>query len=305
MTRMTRTALILTTALLMAEPAHADTYSWRGMIETLEGIARSFDRASVGDAPAIEPYGQDLRPICQDSLEQFVAKVAAQGCRDGACGRRPMALARQVRALAGELSNSIQGPDALTNSNAALFLPSGLTLTSSPEGGENELRLRAAHDLWLRGWMDPLAASSSPADRDRRLVLSRLWCGMTRDNAIAAAGYLDHHGFSPPAIAPAVVNIAIHATWDPGLSRRLYVQAEVAFERGDLAGYYAGQLVDIDAMASTETQRLGTLFSCADGRAFPDPPLADPASADRLRHRYGYGPLAAAITARSRTCATD
>lgn len=152
-----------------------------------------------------------------------------------------------------------------------------------------------------------MLASARREDRDRWLLLSRMWCGLTRQNAHAAIDYIEQFGFSPdnPRIAPAVINIAIHAAWDADLTRPMAERAEAAFDRGALSGYYAGQLLDIHTMASDGLQRVGTLFSCKDGAAHPDPPLADAENVDALRRRYGFEPLADAIASRSRSCPAE
>ena len=291
-------------ATLATSPARAEPSDWREMTRTLVDVADTLAAPSVLAGPEAGAYGYDLRRICQDDTPTFSVMLAAEDCPDGDCVARRGMLAGKAKALAVELEQRIQQPDAGSGSNAALFIPPGLTLSSLPGNPVEQLRLRSAHDLWLRAWSDPLLASFQRSDRDRWLLLSRVWCGVTRANAHAAVTYVDQAGFSPddPAVTPAIINIAIHAAWDPALTRPLAERAEAAFDRDQLAGYYAGQLADIDSMASTGMQRVGTLFSCGNGAAYPDPPLADAPNVEAVRRRYGFGPLDAAIASRSRSC---
>lgn len=154
--------------------------------------------------------------------------------------------------------------------------------------------------------MDPLSISGERTERDAWLLLSRTWCGVTQSNALAAAAYLEANGFKSTdrGLPPTIVNIAIHAAWNPTLTGPLRLQTETAFERGEVAGYYAGQLIDIDAMASAGGQKIGTLYSCEGGIAYLDPPLLDGEGSEHLRARYGFQPLAVSLATRSRSCAS-
>lgn len=296
--------LLCLAATIMVSPAKAEPYSWREMVQSLESISGTFETGAATAGPA---YAFDLGRLCQDDAATFAATVVGEGCADGGCSTRREGLAGEAKALAAEMEQRINDPETLAGSDAARFVPPGLRLTSVPRTAAEQLRLRAAHDLWLRSWSDPMLASSDRPGRDRWMLVSRVWCVATRGNADAAIAYVDQFGFSPedPAIAPTIINIAIHAAWDRALTYPLHQNAEAAFGRGELAGFYAAHLADIDAMATTGQQRVGTLFSCERGVAYPDPPMADPEAVETVRESYGFGTLDDAIASRSRTCPAE
>lgn len=295
-----------------AGPVEAQTaaYDWRKMQESLKSLSVAFDRdtAQAHAAPQSSAYDFDLRRICADSVEIFAESVVRERCADGGCVGRRKGLSEKAGALASQLEQRIK-----TDSNddkADLFVPEGMMLTSEGAHGVSELALRASHDLWMRAWTDPLTASAVTDDRDQWLLLTRVWCGLTRSNALRAREYLAEFGFpaaeTPESrvLLPAMVNIAIHAAWDAELTGPIHEYSQAAFERDQLHGYYAANLLDIDVMADSGKQAVGTLFSCENGRAYPDPPLAQPDVVAELRDKYGFPPLAETLAARSSRCPT-
>ncbi|WP_420470656.1 hypothetical protein [Brevundimonas sp. FT23042] len=291
-------------ALVVATPASATPYSWREVADTVASVARAFaSKQEDGGRPAGAAYGFDIRRICQDDQRTFIATVESEGCDEGGCSGRREALAR----MAAELAEAARPPlqDMAGDAQARMFVPQGLELDSSTTVAAEILKLRAAHDLLLRGWMDPLTTSQDVGDHDRWLLLTRSWCGVTRSNAEFVASYLGQYGFSKDrrGEAAAVVNIAIHSAWDPSLTRPIRAAVDPAFDSGDLPGYYAAQIIDIDAMANEGGQRIGTLHSCSRGLAYPDPPILDPEAAPALRRRLGLSSLPEWLSARSRNCA--
>lgn len=290
-------------ALGIATPARATPYSWQEVANTVASLARAFGAKEDRGVRSADPeYGFDVRRICLDDEQTFIATVVFEGCDEGDCSARRDALTRMAAELAKDARQLEMA--AADETQARIFLPQGLDMDSSTTVPEEIVKLRAAHDLRLRGWMDPLSLSGDDGDHDRWLLLARSWCGVTRSNADFVASYLRQYGFSKErrGEAAAIVNIAIHSAWSPALTRPIRAAVDPAFESGDLPGYYAAQIIDIDAMANEGGQRIGTLHSCSGDVAYPDPAILEPEAAPTLRRRLGLPSLAEWISARSRSC---
>lgn len=290
--------------------ASATPYDWQSIVRHFRAIEAAVldspddPQATVGDSLSLS---DDFRLSCAEELGTFARKLVLSGCPDAAdCRTRRGNLAETARGLADETPARIQ----VVNGDARAFLHSGLALTSSVPEGPEALRLRSAHDQWFRGWLDPLAETraDSRTQSDRELIMNKVWCAVTRDNAEAAIAYLAASGFpsdgpgGDASLVPALINIAIHAAWDPALTAPFRIAGDQAFSAGRLSGHSAAYLVDIDTMAAMSHQRVGVLWSCEGDRAYVDPPLIDEGENADLRERYGLPPLAAALESRSQRC---
>lgn len=288
------------------------SYDWHQITGHFTALADAIGTSSAEGASAevFDPADmQDFRIVCSEPLTRFARRLILADCADPAgCAARKVRMERLVRTLADEVS--VRLDDEAPNGD--VFLRSGMTLRSSTTDQAAALSLRSAHDQWFRDWLDAkqAAGAENAVIRDEALILNRIWCDMTRDNAQAAIDYVAVSGF--PSDAPetgqshlpsALVNIAIHVAWAPALTAPLRAASDQAFEQGRLSGYYAAYLVDIDTMAARSEQRVGFLWACENGRAYPAPPLIDETEADVMRRLYGLPTLEETKTARSQRCA--
>lgn len=216
---------------------------------------------------------------------------------------------RIARGLAEEVSVRLDD-DA---PNADVFLRPGMELKSSLTDRAEALSFRSAHDQWLSAWSIPkkVMANENAVARDEARIMDRVWCDMVRENAKAAISHVDEFGFPSDVpdsgqghLVAALVNIAIHVAWDPEFTAPLRAASDHAFDHGRLSGYHAAYLVDIDTMAARSEQRVGFLWACENGRAYPAPPLISEAEAADLRRLYRLPTLEEAAESRSRRCAS-
>lgn len=288
------------------------SYDWHQITDHFTALADAIGTGSTEGASAevFDPADmQDFRIVCSEPLTRFARRFILADCTDPAgCALRKARMEQLARALADEVSVRLDDEAP----NADVFLRPGMTLRSSTTDQAGALSLRSAHDQWFRDWLDPKQAAGDEnlAAKDEALILNRVWCDMTRDNAQAAIDYVAVSGF--PSDAPetglshlpsALVNIAIHVAWAPELTAPLRAASDKAFEQDRLSGYYAAYLVDIDTMAARSEQRVGFLWACENGRAHPAPPLISEAETAVLRRLYGLPTLEQTMTARSQRCA--
>lgn len=292
--------------------ASAQPYDWHQIAGHFNALADAIGESPVVPVPAepLDPADmQDFRIICSEPLSAFARRLVLTDCSDPAgCVSRKVSMERLTRALAADVSVRLNDEAP----NADVFLRPGMTLRSSTTDQAEALSLRSAHDQWFRAWLDPkkAAGAENVVVLNEALIMDRIWCDMIRDNAEAAIAYVRVSGF--PSDTPgtthshlpsALVNIAIHVAWAPELTAPLRAASDQAFEQGRLSGYHAAYLVDIDTMAARSEQRVGFLWACENGRAYPAPPLINEAEAADLRRRYGLPTLEDATASRSRRCA--
>lgn len=291
----------------------AQPYDWEQITGHFNALAVAVRTSSV--EAALEEISdpadlQDLRVVCSEPLSTFARRLILADCSDLAdCASRKASVERLARALADEVSVRLDNEAA----DADVFLRPGMTLRSSTTDQAAALSLRSGHDQWFRAWLDPVqaAADENALIRDEALILNRVWCHMTRDNAEAAIDYVARSGFASDSpdtgqghLVSALVNIAIHAAWNPELTAPLRAASDHAFDHGRLSGYHAAYLVDIDTMAARSEQRVGFLWACENGRAYLAPPLISEAEAADLRRLYRLPTLEEATESRSRRCAS-
>lgn len=290
----------------------AQAYDWHQIVGHFDALADAIGTTSV-DGEATEAFDpaalQDFRVVCSEPLFTWARRLILADCTDPVgCASRKASMQRIARGLAEEVTVRLDD-DA---PNADVFLRPGMNLRSSVTDLADALSLRSAHDQWFRAWLDPkmMAGAENAIAQDEARIMDRVWCDMIRENAEAAIGYVAEFGFPSDApnsgqsdVVRTLVNIAIHVAWYPELTAPLRAASDQAFEQGRLSGYHAAYLVDIDTMAAQFEQRVGFLWACEKGRAYPSPPLIDEAEAAELRRLYGLLPLQETALSRSRNCA--